>query len=70
MLIQRISSPFSTDSTHLQYLLETRKKYPGCFDEVWFSSHYGYPQATEHHKLAQQLYSSAKRLVTDNICRN
>lgn len=60
MLIQRISGAYQTDLTLVRQLLESRKQFPNCFDEVWLSTHYGYPKFATHQETVKKLVESAK----------
>ena len=51
-LSQRFSS-FSIE--HHKKLIEEFKKHPGCVDDVWLSTLYGYPSPADHKKVADNL---------------
>ncbi len=41
-------------------LIEAFKRHPGCCDEVWFSSEYGFPKLEVHKKVAENIAELAE----------
>ena len=48
-------------------LIEGLKKHPGCCDEVWFASEYGYPKLETHKKAAEKLVELADLFRKEGI---
>ena len=48
-------------------LIDAIKKNPGCCDEVWFSSEYGYPSLETHKKSADKIAELAKLFKDEGI---
>lgn len=45
---------------HSEELIEAIKRHPGCCDEVWFASEYGYPKLSTHKQTADNITELAE----------
>lgn len=67
MLIQRLSAPKLQDTEFMANFYDAVKKYPGCCDEVWLCSYYGWPPLEKHRELAHIFKEEAKKLRAAGI---
>lgn len=62
MLTQRFGSGLQTDAEFVESFLRTVEKHPGCCDEVWLASNYGFPPLETHRRTADTLTDVAEKL--------
>lgn len=62
MLTQRFGSDLQTDAEFVESFLHAVERHPGCCDEVWLASHYGFPPIEAHRRMAEALASVAEKL--------
>ncbi len=61
MLTQRLGSGTQKDEAFIQSLIEEIERHPGCCDEVWFATDYGFPPMSVHEESAGRLTGLAGR---------
>lgn len=61
MLTQRLGSATQKNSAFIDALLGEIQNNPGCCDEVWFATDYGFPPLETHKKSAEVLKDSADK---------
>lgn len=48
--------------TSIQQIIQAIQKYPGCCDEVWLATEYGFPPLSVHHNSAEKMMIAAQKL--------
>ncbi|MCL1794456.1 MAG: hypothetical protein FWG34_11375 [Oscillospiraceae bacterium] len=61
MLTQRLGLKTQKDERFIDDLLDAALRHPGCLDEVWLATEYGFPPISVHEKTALSLAKTAKR---------
>lgn len=61
MLTQRLGSSTQKNPDFIDKLVNTIKSNPGCCDEVWFASDYGFPPLEVHKKTAETIMEQAEK---------
>ena len=61
MLTQRLGSHTQKDPAFIDALIEQITAHPGCCDEVWFATEYGFPPLEAHGRYADCLRESAEK---------
>ena len=61
MLTQRLGSATQKNPEFIDSLINEIKAHPGCCDEVWFATDYGFPPLEKHKKSAEALIESAEK---------
>lgn len=61
MLTQRLGSGTQKNPEFIDKLVNTIKNNPGCCDEVWFASDYGFPPLEVHRKTADIIAEQAEK---------
>lgn len=61
MLTQRLGSTTQKSPEFIDSLIEEIKAHPGCCDEVWFATDYGFPPLEKHAESAAMLAESAEK---------
>lgn len=61
MLTQRLGSHTQKDPVFTDSLVNEIKAHPGCCDEVWFATDYGFPPLEKHKKSAESLKENVKK---------
>ena len=61
MLTQRLGSSTQKNTAFIDSLIKEIKAHPGCCDEVWFATDYGFPPLEAHKKSADALRESAEK---------
>ena len=64
-IIQRLNAPVKGKA--MDELLAARRRNPGCFNEVWLCTLYGYPTLEKHAEEATLLAEEAKKLRREGI---
>lgn len=67
MLVQRLGMDGQKDENYLNFLLGEIKAHPGCCDEVWLTTDYGYPPIEKHIRSAKELLPAAELLRKNGI---
>ncbi len=62
MLTQRLGSNTQKDPVFLDAFIRAVKAHPGCCDEVWLATDYGFPKPETHRKAAEILARQAEKL--------
>ena len=53
MLTQRLGSNTQKDPAFLDSFIKAVKAHPGCCDEVWLATDYGFPKPETHRRAGQ-----------------
>lgn len=61
MLTQRLGSSTQKDPVFIDSLIEQIQAHPGCCDEVWLATDYGFPSLEEHGRTAAILKETAEK---------
>ena len=61
MLTQRLGSHTQKNTEFIDSLIKEITAHPGCCDEVWFATDYGFPPLEKHEKSAAVLSESAEK---------
>ncbi|MBQ9545241.1 MAG: hypothetical protein IJV00_08955, partial [Clostridia bacterium] len=62
MLTQRLGSNTQKDPAFIDSFIRAVKAHPGCCDEVWLATDYGFPKPQTHRRAAGILAVQAKKL--------
>ena len=58
-LMQRFGD--QVDDRYIESYLKWIRDYPGCIDDIWFATYYGYPTLEKHRVYAERLAGYAER---------
>lgn len=61
MLTQRLGSDTQKNPEFIDSLIKEIKAHPGCCDEVWFATDYGFPPLEKHKQSAAALRENAEK---------
>lgn len=61
MLTQRLGSHTQKNTEFIDSLIKEITAHPGCCDEIWFATDYGFPPLEKHEKSAAVLSESAEK---------
>ena len=67
MLTQRLGLKTQKDGRFIGELLDAVRRHPGCADEVWLATEYGFPPMSVHEAAARSLAGTAKRFRGEGI---
>lgn len=62
MLTQRLGSNTQKDPAYIDEFIRAVTAHPGCCDEVWLATDYGFPKLDTHRKAAEILAQQAEKL--------
>lgn len=62
MLTQRLGSNTQKDSCYIDEFIKAVSAHPGCCDEVWLATDYGFPTLEAHRQSAELLAEQAEKL--------
>lgn len=62
MLTQRLGSNTQKDPAYIEEFIAAVTAHPGCCDEVWLATDYGFPKLETHRKAAEILSMQAEKL--------
>ena len=62
MLTQRLGSNTQKDPAYLDAFIDAIRAHPGCCDEVWLATDYGFPKPETHRQAAEILARQAQKL--------
>lgn len=62
MLSQRLGSDTQKDPRFIDEFVAAVHRHPGCCDEVWLATDYGFPPLSVHKASAENLASAAEKL--------
>lgn len=67
MLTQRLGSATQKDPAFIDSLIEQIKAHPGCCDEVWLATDYGFPPMDVHRASAETLRAAAAKFCAIGV---
>ena len=62
LLSNRLGSDTQKNDEFIDSMLEAVREEPGCIDEVWFATDYGFPPLSVHERSAQRLSEVAEKI--------
>ena len=67
MLTQRLGSASQKDDAFIDGLIKIIKENPGCCDEVWFATDYGFPPISVHVQTAQTIKKQSEKFAAAGV---
>ena len=62
LLSNRLGSDTQKNDEFIDSMLEAVREEPGCIDEVWFATDYGFPPLSVHERSARRLSEVAEKI--------